>query len=392
MPVPRDDEPPDPPPSLGTDARQWGRIGCVGFGGPPTHIRLLRELCVVERRWLTGQEFEDAISACNLLPGPASTQLSLYCAWRVRGALGALVGGAAFILPGLVVILALAEAFLSESPPTCLVGAAAGAGSAVAAVALAAGWALAPASWGRRSSSVRWLTYAVAGALTAATSAPWLVVVLLGCGAVELAARSFPEAGRGATWGASPVGATLTAVSAGVLLPVAWVAVKVGALSYGGGFVIVPLMQADAVGRYHWMTAGQFLTAVALGQLTPGPVVQTVAVVGYAAAGLVGGVLASLVAFAPSFVFILVGARHFDRLRANRRAADFLGGSGPAAIGGILGSAVALAHGLSQPWQWVLLAVSGLLLLVARRGTVLVLVVAGAVGALAVILGAPLPR
>src|SRR3954452_11263818 len=82
---------------------QWGRIGCIGFGGPPTHISLLRELCVARRRWMTPEEFEDAIAACNLLPGPASTQLAILCAWNVAGVPGALLGGAAFIVPGLVV-------------------------------------------------------------------------------------------------------------------------------------------------------------------------------------------------------------------------------------------------------------------------------------------------
>ena len=115
------------------------------------------------------------------------------------------------------------------------------------------------------------------------------------------------------------------AIGGGVLLSVAWVAFKVGALSYGGGFVIIPLMQSDAVSHYHWMTGAQFLNAVALGQITPGPVVQTVAVVGYAAAGLVGGILASLVAFSPSFAFILLGADRFDQIRGNRRARAFLG-------------------------------------------------------------------
>ncbi|WP_415857271.1 chromate transporter, partial [Sinomonas sp. G460-2] len=95
-------------PSLATVLREWGRIGCIGFGGPPAHIRLLRQLCVERRKWIGATEFEDAIAACNLLPGPASTQLAIYCASRVRGRLGALVGGAAFIVPGLVVILALA--------------------------------------------------------------------------------------------------------------------------------------------------------------------------------------------------------------------------------------------------------------------------------------------
>ena len=117
---------------------QWGRIGYTGFGGPPAHIALLRELCVDRRGWLTAHEFEDAVATCNLLPGPASTQLAIFCAWRIAGPIGALVGGAAFILPGLAAILALAVVFLS-SPPDWVRGAGAGAGAAVAAVAVHAG-------------------------------------------------------------------------------------------------------------------------------------------------------------------------------------------------------------------------------------------------------------
>ncbi|MGZ8695680.1 MAG: chromate transporter, partial [Gaiellaceae bacterium] len=96
-----------PRPGLGLVLREWGRIGCIGFGGPPTHIALLRDLCVRRRQWLADRDFEDALAACNLLPGPASTQLAVYCAWRLRGVGGALVGGLAFIVPGLALILAL---------------------------------------------------------------------------------------------------------------------------------------------------------------------------------------------------------------------------------------------------------------------------------------------
>ncbi|HEY1320986.1 MAG TPA: chromate transporter, partial [Streptosporangiaceae bacterium] len=166
----------------------------------------------------------------------------------------------------------------------------------------------------------------------------------------------------------------------GVLLPVAWVAFKVGALSYGGGFVIIPLMQSDAVSHYHWMTGAQFLNADALGQITPGPVVQTVAVVGYAAAGLIGGILASVVAFSPSFAFILFGAHRFDLIRGDHRARAFLDGAGPAAIGAIYGSAIPLTHALSHPWQYAVLAGALILLLLLRRGVVLTLLSAGAVG------------
>lgn len=155
--------------------------------------------------------------------------------------------------------------------------------------------------------------------------------------------------------------------------------------------MIVPLMQGDAVDRYHWMTAPQFLNAVALGQVTPGPVTHTVAVVGYAAAGIGGALLAATIAFLPSFAFVLLGARHFDRLRGNAGVLAFLDGAGPAAIGAIIGSAVPLALALSEPWQAAVLAAAAFALLVARRGVVAVLLAAGTIGAAAGLAGAGLP-
>ena len=367
--------------SLLTVLREWGRLGCIGFGGPPAHIKLLRDLCVVRRGWLQAAEFEDAIAACNLLPGPASTQLAIFCAWRVRGRVGAVVGGIAFIAPGLILILGLAALFLAGSPPRWVTGAGAGAGAAVAAVAVQAGWALLVPGWKRLrdGTRLRWSIYLVVGAAAAAIVGPWLVVVLLGCGALELAARHLRR-------GATPHGLLgipgLAAGAAGVgsLLSLSWVALKVGALSYGGGFVIIPLMQADAVEHYHWMTDAQFLNAVALGQITPGPVVHTVAVVGYATAGVAGGLLASAVAFAPSFAFVLLGAHRFDQLRGNAHVRAFLDGAGPAAIGAILGSAIPLAAALTRPWQFCVLAGAAILLLPLRRGVVLTLLAAAAVG------------
>jgi chromate transporter len=178
--------------------------------------------------------------------------------------------------------------------------------------------------------------------------------------------------------------------AAGGVLSVAWVAFKVGALSFGGGFVIIPLMQHDAVHTYHWMTGAQFLSAVALGQVTPGPVVQTVAVVGYAAAGLGGGLLASFVAFTPSFVFVLLGGSRFDWLRGNTGVQAFLGGAGPAAIGAIAGATIPLAFALSHVWQAGVLAVVAVWLLGLRRGVVPAIIGAGVLGVIAALAGAPL--
>ena len=341
------------------------------------------------RGWLRPTEFEDAIAACNLLPGPASTQLAIFCAWRLRGLRGALVGAAGFIVPGLALILLLAAVFLG-SPPSWVRGAGAGAGSAVAAVAVWAGVGLLPASRARAGSArLRWATYLVAGAAAAATIGPWLVVLLVGCGLLELARER--GSARNGVAAVAPV-PLLAAAASGGRLALGWVALKVGALSFGGGFVIVPLMQADAVGHYHWMTQAGFLNAVALGQVTPGPVVLTVAVVGYAAAGIGGGLLAALVAFAPSLAFVLLGARRFGALRANRSAQAFLAGAGPAAIGAILGSAIPLARALHEPWQWALGAVAAVALLGLHRGVLPTLLASAAVGATVALAGGPLPH
>ncbi len=371
--------------ALRTVAREWSRIGVTGFGGPPAHIALLRALCVQKQRWMSDAEFEDGIAAANLLPGPASTQLAIFCAWRLRGWRGGLVGGVCFILPGLVVILALSALLLSGHPSKFVLGAAAGAGAAVAAIAAQAAAGLIPPSWRRtgvdRAGRIRWIAYAVAGAVAAIVIGPWLVLVLLAAGLVEAAAAGWRPRGAAAVAFAVP--------AIGTWLALAWTALKVGALSYGGGFVIIPLMRGDAVDRHHWMTAGQFLYAVALGQITPGPVVQTVAVVGYAAAGLIGGVLAAVIAFTPSFVFVLGGARHFDRLRANRTVQAFLAGAGPAAIGAIAGSAVVLGGSLTHLWQVPVLALAAVWLLALRRGVVSALIGAACLGVVAAALGWP---
>ena len=380
--------------SLITIVGLWLRLGCLGFGGPPAHIALLRRMCVEQRRWIAGGEFEDAIATTNLLPGPASTQLAIYCAWRLRGVVGGILGGICFIVPGLAVILILSSVFLASHPAERILGAAAGAGAAVPAVAVNAAWRLFPASWqrmgSRTSRRMRWVLYAVLGGTAAATVGPYLVLVLIGCGATEMLSRRgpYPRPLR------APIALLPAAIGFGAavggLWALAWVAFKVGALSYGGGFVIIPLMQHDVVYVYHWMTGSQFLDAVALGQITPGPVVQTVAVVGYAAAGVGGGLLAAAVAFTPSFAFVLIGGPHFERIRANPDTEAFLTGAGPAVIGAIAGSAIPLGLELAHLWQIGVLAAALVWVLSLRRnGVVSCLLLAGATGVVLAVAGVP---
>jgi chromate transporter len=374
--------------SLATVAGEWSRIGVTGFGGPPAHIALLRQLVVGRERWMDAQEFEDANAACGLLPGPASTQLAIFCAYRVAGAAGAIVGGLAFVVPAVGLVLALSLLFLAHSPPTWIRGAGAGAGAAVAAVAVHAARGLIGPSLARaredRGRVLRWLVYLPAGIAAAALLGPYLVLVLLACGLAELFVQRRPA-------GLASAALLPATIAGGGLGSLAWVALKVGALSFGGGFVIIPLMQSDAVHTYHWMTSAHFLNAVALGQVTPGPVVATVAAVGYAAHGLAGGLLAALVAFAPSFSFVLLGGGRFEQLRRDRGARAFLDGAGPAAIGAILGAAILLAGALREWWQFVILGAALIGLLALRRGVVATLLGAGVIGVVVALAGAPLP-
>ncbi len=381
--------PREPIASLHTVAREWTRIGVTGFGGPPAHIALLRELMVDRKGWMDAREFQDANAACGLLPGPASTQMAIFCAYRVAGPAGAIVGGLGFIAPAVILILALSLLFLSHSPPLWARGAGAGAGAVVAAVAVHAARGLITPSLARvrasREQLARWATYLLVGTAAAALLGPYLVLVLLACGLSEVVIKRGPPP-------LASLGIFLPGtVSVGGIGALAWTAFKVGALSFGGGFVIVPLMQGDAVHTYHWMSNTQFLNAVALGQITPGPVVATIAAVGYAAHGLLGGLLAAVVAFLPSFSFILLGGSRFERFRSNRTAQAFLDGAGPAAIGAILGAAILLTAALRETWQYALLAAALLALLAFKRGVVETLLTAGLLGVILALVGAPVP-
>ena len=351
-----------------TVLREWGRIGALGFGGPPAHVALLRETVVERRRWLQSREFEDAFAACQLLPGPASTQLSIYCARRVAGTSGAFVGGLAFILPGLVLTLAIAAVALQDDPPDWISAFGSGAAAAVVAVVAQAGLALVRSSYrGPRS-----VVYGLAGAVATLVIGPFVVIVLLACGLAELAGTR-----RRAAVHAWPLGLPLLAAAASELPALAWTAFKVGALSYGGGFVIVPLMQGDAL-AHDWMSQAGFANAVAYGQITPGPVTHTIALIGWAAAGPAGALLASAIAFAPSFAFVLLGGGAFERMRGRPGPRAFLDGAGPAAVGAILGAAVLLAGALDDAWQWAVLALAALALALGRSPLVVLLAGAAA--------------
>jgi chromate transporter len=347
----------------------FARLGLLGFGGPPAHMLMMR------RQWVdTGvlevAEFNDAFAAVSLLPGPASTQMSLWIGWRLRGWRGLLAAAALFITPAVVMVLVLSYLVLGDGHPRWINAAALGAAAVVPAIAVRAAYDIARGYRWRESTgrTARIVVYLSLGAVVCLVAPYLLPLAMILAGLGELAVEGRPAM---AVVGA---GATKAAL--------AWTALKVGALSFGGGFVIVPIMRGDAVTTHHWMTAAAFATAVAIGQLTPGPVVATVAAVGFAAAGWAGGVEASVIAFAPSLVFVALGARHLHQFRQRHGPQAFLVGAGPTATGAIAASAVTLAHGCVLHWQWPILVLAFVPVVVMRRSTTAWLLAGTATGLL----------
>lgn len=396
-------------------AREWLRLGVIGFGGPPAHIALLRELVVDREQWVDAEQFEDVVAVTALLPGPASTQTAVLTAWLLGGVRGALVGAAGFILPGLVAVIALATVVLAAAPPPLVVALGAGAGAAVPAVAVAAGTMLIGPSRKRArtaGSVLRWSIYVAAGVIATVAAGPYLVLCLLACGFAELLImrRGRPAAPKTATAASDPkpkrsrgprgladgASAIVLPLAAAALAPgtytaLAWMGFKIGALAYGGGFVIVPLMQADAVAVHGWLTDAQFLSAVAIGQVVPGPVVNTGAAIGWSVAGAGGAAIVAAAIFIPTITLAILAGRQLHRVSGSPRAQAFLAGAAPAAIGAILGSAVPLAMVLQTGWQVAILALAAPLLLSRKFGVVTVLLAAALAGVLVWQLGATLP-
>jgi chromate transporter len=349
------------------------RLGLLGFGGPSNHLAIMR------RQWVESgdievQEFSDAFAAVSLLPGPASTQLAMWIGWRIKAWRGLATAATLFVVPAVALVLVLSTLLYGSHHVTDLEAVALGAAAIVPAIALRAGWDLTSGYRNTPRSRDQWtrlILYITAGVAITLLVPTWLPVALVGAGVAEVVVR---EGGRVHRVVAAGFGA-----AKGSLIVLA---LKVGALSFGGGFVIVPLMRGDAVTTHHWMTASAFSIAVALGQLTPGPVVATIAAVGYAAGGTFGGIVAAAVAFAPSLVFVGVGARRFSAVRSRPAWRAFFDGAAPAAAGAIAASALVLARGCPHHWQWPLIAVGVSLVVLLRRSTTWTLVAGGLVGLL----------
>jgi len=322
------------------------RLGFTAFGGPAAHIAMMEEEVVHRRRWLSRDRFLDLLAAANMLPGPTSTELAIYIGYVQAGWLGLLVGGGCFILPAAGMTLGVAWAYVHFGKLPEAAWLLYGVKPVVIAVVLQAIWRL-----GREAVKTRFL--AVLGGAGVVLSLLGLhhLALLFGSGAVAglarwLAARRTPgEAPGTPLLGGLPVapavpGAKAAAVAATVAAPAAAVSLwplalaflKVGALLFGSGYVLLAFLRADLVQHHHWLTEAQLIDAVAIGQVTPGPVFTTATFIGYVLAGTRGALVATVAIFLPSFVLVAVSGPLVRRLRQSPVGGAFLDGVTVAAL------------------------------------------------------------
>ena len=325
--------------TIGELARLFLSLGTISFGGPAAHIAMMEDEVVRRRGWLTREEFLDYVGATNLIPGPNSTELAIHIGRARAGWPGLIVAGASFILPATLIVACLAWGYVRYGALPSVVHAFAGVKPVVIAIVLQALWRLS-------GTAVRSVALAVIGLLAVIVTAfgvnELIVLAMGGIASVALAER--PPNGEARPERATLVGASLTqgapligVAAAGGAVPVGlWpllgVFLKIGAVLFGSGYVLLAFLRADLVERLHWITQQQLLDAVAVGQITPGPVFTTATFVGYLVAGGRGAVVATVGIFLPAFCFVAASAPFVRRIRGSRLAAAALDGVNVASL------------------------------------------------------------
>ncbi|MGH2402188.1 MAG: chromate efflux transporter [Candidatus Limnocylindria bacterium] len=353
----------------------FGTLGFIGFGGPAAHIALMRREVVERRRWLTDAQMVDLVGITNLIPGPNSTEMAMHVGRQRAGGAGLVVAGLAFILPAASIVLALAWAYVSYgSTPT---GEALLYGVTPVIIAIVA------------AALVVFARTALGGPLRIAVAAGVAILWVLGVNELMLLAAgalvmAVARTGIRHPWVAAGVVLPAAAAVSVNLLTLAGVFLKAGALLFGSGYVLLAFLRGDLVERLGWLTDAQLLDAVAIGQVTPGPLFTTATFVGYVLAGIPGALVATTAIFLPAFVFVALIGPIADRLRSRPLTGALLDGLNAAALG--LMAAVSVQLGLAalrDPLTIGLALVAGALLLWGRVPSVLLVAGGGLIGLLA---------
>lgn len=360
--------------SVGEIAAVFLKLGVVAVGGPAVHVALMRREVVVKRQWLDEKTFLDDFAACQLIPGPSSTELAIMLGLRRGGAAGLVVAGTLFILPAMLIMLALAWVYQHYAASATVSHALVGIRPVVTAVLA---WAL--LDLGRRIvRGVLPLLIALAvlaGGLYGVN--PIILLVIGGMALVASRSVTLPLWGRAGS-GLFLVASTATNTS----LPAIFLTfLKYGAVSFGSGYVLFAFLHADVVQNYHWLTTQQLIDAVAISQATPGPVFTVATFIGYLVGGIGGALLATLGIFLPGFVLVPFLDRIVKLVNDRIWARAFLDGVNLAAVGLIAGVAIQLGRSaLVDPVTVVIAVVSFLILLRAPLAAAALVVGGGVLG------------
>jgi chromate transporter len=314
------------------------KLGTIGFGGPAAHIAMMEDEVVRRRRWLTHDEFLDLLGATNLIPGPNSTEMAIHIGHRRAGWKGLVVAGISFILPAVLIVMAFAWAYVRYGSIPEVKGVLYGVKPVIIAIVLQALWSL-----GRAAIKTKLLAVIATAAVILTFLGLHELLVLLGGGLLVVAVRSILRTIKGqqsllSLSSASPViaflqSATTSAATASFSLGLLFLFfLKVGAVLYGSGYVLLAFIRADLVERWHWLTETQLLDAIAVGQVTPGPVFTTATFVGYVLGGTKGAAVATVGIFLPAFIFVAASGPLVPRIRRSPIAGAFLDGVNAAAL------------------------------------------------------------
>ena len=345
--------------------RYFLKLGTLGFGGPVALVGQMERELVTERGWLTKEQMREAIAVCQSLPGPLAIQVGIYVSYLRGGMVAAWVGGWAFILPNFLIVAALGALYVhfgGLQPVTAIFY---GVSPAVIALILHSCYRLA------KLGMEDWLQWTIAAAcfgvtviLQAEVAIPFMAAGVLGALYYGgLGKRKPPSAAMLALAPIAPLTPLAPHASGSILVKLLLFFLKAGALTFGSGLVIVPFLQQGVVQQYGWLGERDFLVAVAIGMISPGPVVITATFVGYLVAGFWGAVMATVGIFLPSFILVQIAAPLLARHRANRHVQGFVKGAYAAAIGTILGACVLLGRIAIGDWFTALIAVASLALL-----------------------------
>ena len=360
--------------------RYFLRLGLFGFGGPVALVGQMERDLVGNRAWLSKEQMREAIAVCQSLPGPLAIQVGIFISYLRGGFWGAWAGGCAFILPNFLIVAALGALYVHFGALQPVTGIFYGVSPAVIALILHSCHRLA------KLGMEDWLQWAIAGACFLVTVILQAEVALLFIGAGMLGVLAY-----GTLWRRPPsTTALLVAVpavpvaSSSLLGKIFLFFLKAGALTFGSGLVIVPFLQQGVVQEHGWLGEREFLVAVAIGMISPGPVVITATFVGYLVSGFWGAVAATIGIFLPSFLLVLVAAPLLARHRGNSNVQGFVKGAYAAAIGTILGASVLLGRIAIGDWLTVLIGLTSLAVLFTWKvSNPLLMAVAAAVGLVA---------